>query len=168
MAGLAFIVAVVAVVLAVVFWFQRASAVEALGALRADAEGARKEAEAARSDLRKQHEELKSRSAQLQEPREELKKFKGGAETNNRVYLVTKGELELTKERLAQAERKLWQAGTPLAPPAQKERPKGKGPAAAERPRESAAQAGSEEGSLDGASAEAEAAGEPIAAAEIE
>src|SRR5260370_19743226 len=71
-----------------------------------------------------------------------MKKHKGRAETNNRVYLVTKGELEVTKERLAQAEHKLWQAGTPLAPPVPKERPKATGPAAADKPREEAAPAG--------------------------
>ncbi len=292
MAGLAFIVAVVAVVLAVVFWFQGQSAAEAVKGLRESAEEARKEAETARAELRKQQEELKARSAQLQETREklvearkkaqearggkaqsrgareaeleedlaharklteeahaaesaarrelqalragegqlrselaaaqakvreaasrpapapvaapaapaspdvdalrqqleaakselerqvtaadklareakrreqelreELRKFKGRAETNNRVYLVTKGELELVKERLAQAERKLWQAGTPLAPPAPKERPRATGAAAADRLQDDGQPV--EEGALDSASA-----GEPIAAAE--
>jgi len=84
-----------------------------------------------------------------------VKKYKGRAETNSRVYLVTKGELELVKERLAQAERKLWQAGTPLAPPPHKERPKAIGPAAADKPREEAAAA-------------APIAGEPISAGEAE
>ncbi|HEY5677413.1 MAG TPA: hypothetical protein VIR81_11515, partial [Myxococcales bacterium] len=65
MAGLAFIVAVVAVVLAVVFWFQGQAAAGAVKALRESADGARKEAETARAELRKQQEELKARSAQL-------------------------------------------------------------------------------------------------------
>jgi chromosome segregation ATPase len=303
MAGLAFIVAVVAVVLAVVFWFQGQSAAEAVKGLRQSADEARKEAETARAELRKQQEELKARSAQLQETREklvearkkaqdarggktqsrgareaeleedlaharklteeahaaesaarrdlqalraseaqaraelaaaqaklreaasrpapapvaavvpvapsspdvdalrqqleaakselerqvtaadklareakrreqelreELKKFKGRAETNNRVYLVTKGELELMKERLAQAERKLWQAGIPLAPPASKERPKATGPAAAERSQAGGSQAADDTAPLEGASAEAAEAGEPIAAGEAQ
>jgi len=267
MLGLSFIVAVVAAVLAVVFWFQGQSAASAVKGLRGEADAAHKEAEAARAEQRKAQEELKARSAQLQETREklidsrkkaqeakgpkpsrgareaeleedlaharkmleeahaseqaarrdlqaakaaesqarselagaqdrmrelasrplpsavspevetqrkqleaakselerqvgqaeknarearrreqelreEVKKYKGRAETNNRVYLVTKGELEVTKERLAQAERKLWQAGITLPPPPQKERPKATGPAAADKPREEAAAAG--------------------------
>jgi hypothetical protein len=74
--------------------------------------------------------ELRTREAAL---REELKKAKGRAETNNRVFLVARGELEVTRERLAQAERKLWQAGIALPASSPKERPKAKGPAAAER-----------------------------------
>jgi hypothetical protein len=65
--------------------------------------------------------------------REEVKKARGRAETNNRVFLVTKGELEVTRERLALAEKALWKAGLPVPPPAQKERPKATGPAAADR-----------------------------------
>ncbi|HKC61173.1 MAG TPA: hypothetical protein VKB92_13895 [Myxococcales bacterium] len=87
-------------------------------------EKALKETEAA---LREQRE--KERAA-----REELKKARGRAETNNRVYLVTKGELEVTRERLAQAEKALWKAGLKVPPPSHKERPKATGPAAAERP----------------------------------
>ena len=68
--------------------------------------------------------------------REELKKARGRAETNNRVYLVTKGELEVTRERLSLAEKALWKAGLPVPAPAHKERPRATGPAAAERARE--------------------------------
>jgi len=63
--------------------------------------------------------------------REELRKARGRAETNNRVYLVTKGELELVRERLAQVEKALWKAGLPVPQPPAKERPKATGPAAA-------------------------------------
>jgi hypothetical protein len=65
--------------------------------------------------------------------REELKKARGRAETNNRVYLVTKGELEVTRERLAIAEKALWKAGLPVPGAPQKERPRATGNAAAER-----------------------------------
>jgi cell division protein FtsB len=108
-----------------------------------DAEAQRMQLEAARSELERQVQaaERNGREAKRreQELREEIKKHKGRAETNNRVYLVTKGELELTKERLALAERRLWQAGIPLAPPPSKERPKATGPAAAEKPHEESA-----------------------------
>ena len=269
--AVAFVVAVIAVVLAVVFWFQGQSAASAVAGLRGELDALRKEAESARAELRKAQEELRTRSTQLQETREkltesrkkaqeakggktqsrgareaeleedlaharklsedahaseqsvrrelqaakaaesqarselaaaqarvrelssrpapvapapvpapapasdalqqqldaaktelerqlaqadrhareakkreqdlreEVKKHKGRAETNNRVYLVTKGELEVTRERLAQAERKLWQAGIPLAAPPAKERPKATGPAAADKQHEEAA-----------------------------
>ena len=71
--------------------------------------------------------------------RDELKKARGRAETNNRVYLVTKGELEVTRERLALAEKALWKAGLQVPAQAPKERPKATGPAAADRPREESA-----------------------------
>lgn len=67
--------------------------------------------------------------------KDELRKSKGRVETNNRVYLVTKGEVELQKERLGQAERLLWKAGIVLPKPEAKERPKATGPLAADRPR---------------------------------
>jgi hypothetical protein len=65
--------------------------------------------------------------------REELKKARGRAETNNRVYLVTKGELDIVRDRLAHAERALWKAGLRVPPPPAKERPRATGPAAATR-----------------------------------
>ncbi|HUJ26701.1 MAG TPA: hypothetical protein VLW85_11830 [Myxococcales bacterium] len=115
-----------------------------------------KQLEAAKSELERQvaQADRHAREAKRREQdlREEVKKHKGRAETNNRVFLVTKGELEVTKERLAQAERKLWQAGIPLAPAVTKERPKATGPAAADRPREEPAAA----------------PGEPISAGEAE
>lgn len=150
----------------------------------------RKQLEAARSELERQVQqaERNSREAKRREAelRDEVRKMRGRAETNNRVYLVTKGELEVTKERLAQAERKLWQAGIPLAPLPSKERPKATGPAAADRPRDEAASqaagdAGSEaagDSSVNGDSTPAHeagagtngmpdvSAGEPIAAGE--
>jgi predicted nucleic acid-binding Zn-ribbon protein len=137
-----------------------AAAMPEVEALRTQLEAAKaeldrqvKQAEYAARDARKREQDL----------RDEIKKAKGRAETNNRVYLVTKGELELTKERLAQAEHKLWQAGIPLAPPPAKERPKAIGPAAADKPRE-AAPATPE--ATAGALPEVAAAGEPIGAGE--
>jgi len=299
MVGLAFIVAVVAVVLAVLFFFQGQSAASAVKALREEADAARKETESARTELRRAVEEAKGRSAQLaetreklaearrkaqdsrggktqprgareaeleedlaharklseeahaaeaqarrelqasraaeaqlraelektqararelverpapapvappadpelqslreqleaakselerqvaaadknaresrrkeQELRDELRKHKGRAETNNRVYLVTKGELELVRERLAQAERKLWQAGIPLAPTPPKERPRATGPAAAERAREEhEAVAADSAPPVENASAEAGRTGEPLSVRETE
>lgn len=67
--------------------------------------------------------------------KDDLRRSKGRVETNNRVYLVTKGEVELLKERIAQAERLLWKAGIVLPKPEVKERPKATGPLAADRPR---------------------------------
>ena len=132
-----------------------------------DFDAQRTQLEAARSELERQMQSAdrnaKEAKRREQELREEIRKQKGRAETNNRVYLVTKGELELTKERLAQAEHKLWQAGIPLAPPPAKERPKAVGPAAADKPRE-AAPATPE--ATAGALPEAAAAGEPIGAGE--
>ena len=257
MTGVAFVVAVISLILAVVFWLQGRSAAEAVAGLKAQADAARKEADEARGQAQKAQAEVKARAAQILEAREklnelrkrgqekgqpkrgareaeleedlaharrlveeahtaeqharkdlaasqteiaslraeldraqararevvppplaaappsdparlreaeeqrdrlekalkeseaalreqrekeraareELKKARGRAETNNRVYLVTKGELEVTRERLAQAEKALWKAGLPVPPPSQKERPKATGPAAAERPR---------------------------------
>jgi hypothetical protein len=83
---------------------------------------------------------------------------------------VTKGELERVRERLAQAERRLWQAGIPFAPPAQKDRPKATGPAAADRAHEESAEAAPAEhpaAPLE-AAPEPAAAGEPIGAEEAE
>jgi len=257
MTGIAFVVAVVSLILAVVFWLQGRSAAEAVAGLKAQADAARREADEARGQAQKAQAEVKARAAQILEAREklnelrkrgqekgqpkrgareaeleedlaharrlveeahaaeqharkdlaasqteiaslraeldraqararevvppppaaalpgdpvrlreaeeqrerlekalketeaalrdqrekeraareELKKARGRAETNNRVYLVTKGELEVTRERLAQAEKALWKAGLKVPPPSQKERPKATGPAAAERPR---------------------------------
>jgi chromosome segregation ATPase len=255
MTGVAFVVAVVSLILAVVFWLQGRSAAEAVAGLKAEADAARKDADEARAQARDAQAEAKARSAQVLEARErlnelrkrgqdkvqpkrgareveleedlaharrlaeeahaaeqharkdaaaalseiaslraeldraqartrevalpqpvqaapaedpglreaedrrrqmekalkdteaalrdqrereraareEVKKARGRAETNNRVYLVTKGELEVTRERLALAEKALWKAGLPVPPPAQKERPKATGPAAADR-----------------------------------
>jgi len=130
----------------------------------------REQLEAAKSELDRQvaAAERHARDAKRreQELRDEVRKHKGRAETNNRVYLITKGELEIVKERLAQAERKLWQAGIPLAPPPQKDRPKATGPAAADRVHEEPAAEGASP--LEGASPEAAEAGEPIGADEAD
>ena len=119
----------------------------------------RTQLEAARSELDRQVQQAEKNAREAKrrelELRDEVRKMRGRAETNNRVYLVTKGELEVTKERLALAERKLWLAGIPLAPPASKERPKATGPAAAERK--------AEEGAAPAADAPA---GEPISSGE--
>ena len=142
------------------------SAAGELQPLREQLEAAKSELERQVSAAEKHAREAKKREQEL---REEIKKQKGRAETNNRVYLVTKGELELVKERLAQAERKLWQAGIPLAPPPAKERPRATGPAAAERTREEGAAHNPPEASpMEGASREAAEAGEPIGAVEAE
>ena len=126
-----------------------------LQSLREQLEAAKSELERQVTAAEKHGREAKRREQEL---REEVRKHKGRAETNNRVYLVTKGELELVKERLSQAERKLWQAGIPLPPPAQRERPKATGPAAADRAREEM-QPAQTSLPLQGASAEG---GEPI------
>jgi predicted nucleic acid-binding Zn-ribbon protein len=134
--------------------------------LREQLEAAKSELERQLASAEKHAREAKKREQEL---REDIKKQKGRAETNNRVYLVTKGELELVKERLAQAERKLWQAGIPLAPPAAKERPRATGPAAAERAREEGAAHNAPEASpMEGASREAADVGEPSGAVEAE
>jgi hypothetical protein len=119
--------------------------------------------------LRQLERALKDSEAALREQRdkeraarEELKKARGRAETNNRVYLVTKGELEVTRERLAQAEKALWKAGLPVPPSPHKDRPKATGPAAVDRPH-SAGEAQSEPERIP---AEPPSAGaEPISAA---
>jgi chromosome segregation ATPase len=149
---------------------ERPAAAVAVAAPPAEIQSLREQLEAAKSELDRQvaAAERHAREAKKreQELRDETRKHKGRAETNNRVYLVTKGELELVKERLAQAERKLWQSGIPLSPPAQKERPRATGPAAAERTQD--AQAVDDDSALEGASAEAAEAGEPIAVEESE
>jgi hypothetical protein len=89
-------------------------------AKRAEAERRAREFENAMKEARE-----KERSA-----REEVRKARGRAETNNRVYLVTKGELEVIRERFALAEKALWKAGLPVPTMQHKERPLAKGPAA--------------------------------------
>src|SRR6267143_1115595 len=268
MTGVAFVVVVVSLILAVVFWLQGRSAAEAVAGLKAEADAARKDADAARAQAREAQAEAKARSAQILEARdklnelrkrgqekaqpkrsareaeleedlaharrlaeeahaaeqharkdaaaalseiaslraeldrahartrevvlpspvqvppaedpklreaeqrereraarEELKKARGRAETNNRVYLVTKGELEVTRERLALAEKALWKAGLKVPPPAQKERPKATGPAAAERAREEEAAAGAGERPEPVPAEPPSAGAEPISAA---
>ena len=93
-------------------------------------ETARKELQARVDDLDRQ---TKADHVKLIEARDEIKKARGRSETNNRVYLVTKSELDLTKERLASAEKRLWESGIPLVRPETKPRPKGKGPASVDR-----------------------------------
>jgi len=88
---------------------------------RVEAERRARELENALKDARE-----KERSA-----REEVRRARGRAETNNRVYLVTKGELEVIRERFALAEKALWKAGLPVPTSPQRERPVAKGPAAA-------------------------------------
>src|SRR4051794_22504494 len=67
-----FFIAVVAAVLAAVFWFQAQSAASAVKALRAEADAARKEAEDVRAQLRDVQAESKARSQQILELREKL------------------------------------------------------------------------------------------------
>jgi hypothetical protein len=128
--------------------------------------------EAAKSELERQvaaaERHAREGKRREQELREEVRKHKGRAETNNRVYLVTKGELELLKERLAQAERKLWLAGIPMPTPPQKDRPKASGPAAAgaDRAHEAVDTPAPEAGSSAMEGASVTAAGERIAVEE--
>lgn len=56
---------------------------------------------------KKAEETLRSERARLRDMEEELKKHRGRAETNHRIYLVTKGELEVAKDKLATIERKV-------------------------------------------------------------
>jgi chromosome segregation ATPase len=102
---------------------------------RAEAERRAREFEVALKDARE-----KERAA-----REEVRRARGRAETNNRVYLVTKGELEVIRERFALAEKALWKAGLPVPTTPQRERPVATGPAAAP-----AAQRAAESASADG------------------
>src|SRR5471030_3209915 len=131
----------------------------------------RTQLEAARSELDRQVQQAEKNTREAKrrelELRDEVRKMRGRAETNNRVYLVTKGELELTKERLASAERKLWQAGIPLTPTPSKERPKATGPAAAEKAQESAAAGAEPAPTQVTGPAAAPASGEPISAGEM-
>src|SRR4051812_13646459 len=90
---------------------------------RSEAERRAREFEVALKDARE-----KERAA-----REEVRRARGRAETNNRVYLVTKGELEVIRERFALAEKTLWKAGLPVPTTPQKDRPLAKGPAAVDR-----------------------------------
>jgi hypothetical protein len=130
----------------------------------------RTQLEAARSELDRQVQQAEKNAREAKrrelELRDEVRKMRGRAETNNRVYLVTKGELELTKERLASAERKLWQAGIPLTPPPSKERPKATGPAAADKAQEGATAAADAAAAPAASPAAALASGEPISAGE--
>jgi DNA repair exonuclease SbcCD ATPase subunit len=100
-------------------------------------DGKLREAEERRQAMEKALQDAEASLRQQREKertlREELKKSRGRAETNNRVYLVTKGELEIVRERLAQAEKALWKAGLPVPAPAAKERPRATGPAASTR-----------------------------------
>jgi hypothetical protein len=100
-------------------------------------EGKLRESEERRQSLEMALKESEASLRQAREKerlaREELKKARGRAETNNRVYLITKGELEIVRERLAQAEKALWKAGLQVPAPPVKERPRATGPAAATR-----------------------------------
>ena len=130
-------------------------------------DGKLREAEERRQALEKTLQEAEASLRQQRDKekalREELKKSRGRAETNNRVYLVTKGELEIVRERLAQAEKALWKAGLPVPAPAAKERPRATGPAAATR---EAGESGERSHRPDPTPAEPPSAGaEPVSAA---
>ena len=94
-----------------------------------------KEAESKRIEAERRARELDVALKEAREKeraaREEVRRARGRAETNNRVYLVTKGELEVIRERYALAEKALWKAGLPVPTMPQRERPVAKGPAAA-------------------------------------
>ena len=76
MTGVAFVVAVVSLILAVVFWLQGRSAAEAVAGLKAEADAARKDADAARAQAREAQAEAKARSAQVIEAREKLNELR--------------------------------------------------------------------------------------------
>src|SRR5205823_7200170 len=67
-----FLVALIAAVLAAVFWFQAQSASSAVKGLKAEADAARKEADALRAELRDAQAESKARSQQILDLREKL------------------------------------------------------------------------------------------------
>jgi hypothetical protein len=98
-------------------------------------DGRLREAESKRSEAERRARELdvalKEAREKERSAREEVRRARGRAETNNRVYLVTKGELEVIRERFALAEKALWKAGLPVPTQPQRERPVAKGPAAA-------------------------------------
>ncbi|MFL5404890.1 MAG: hypothetical protein ACJ79O_03430 [Myxococcales bacterium] len=100
-----------------------------------EAEAKRAEAEAKRAEAERRAREMENALKDAREKersaREEVRKARGRAETNNRVYLITKGELEVTRERFALAEKALWKAGLPVPTMPHKDRPVAKGPAAA-------------------------------------
>jgi predicted nucleic acid-binding Zn-ribbon protein len=97
-----------------------------------------RESEAKRAETERRARELdialKEAREKERSAREEVRKARGRAETNNRVYLVTKGELEVIRERFALAEKALWKAGLPVPTMQHKERPLAKGPAAVPAP----------------------------------
>jgi hypothetical protein len=101
-------------------------------------DGRLREAESRRSEAEHRARELDIALKEAREKeraaREEVRRARGRAETNNRVYLVTKGELEVIRERFALAEKALWKAGLPVPTMPQRERPVAKGPAAAPAP----------------------------------
>jgi len=101
-----------------------------------------REAESRRSEVERKARELEIALKDAREKeraaREEVRRARGRAETNNRVYLVTKGELEVIRERYALAEKALWKAGLPVPTMPQRERPVAKGPAAAPSPQRDA------------------------------
>src|SRR5439155_3371978 len=76
MTGIAFVVAVIALILAVVFYLQGRSAAEAVTGLKAEAEAARKSADEPRAQLRDAQAEAKARSAQIVELREKLNELR--------------------------------------------------------------------------------------------
>src|SRR6185503_3978258 len=104
MVGLAFVVAVVALVLAVVFFLQGQTAASAVKALREEVESSRKETEAARSELRKAQEELKARATLLSETREKL------AETRRKAQEGRSGRPQARGAREAELEEDLAHA----------------------------------------------------------
>src|SRR5437763_1590257 len=144
MTGVAFVVAVVSLILAVVFWLQGRSAAEAVAGLKAEADAARKDADAARAQAREAQAEAKARSAQVIEAREKLNELrKRGQDKALPKRSAREAELE---EDLAHARRlaeeALGKAGLPVRAPAHKERRRATGPAAAERAREEEAGSG--------------------------
>lgn len=76
--------------------------------------------------LKKAEESFRSEKSRASELESEVKKHRGRAETNHRIYLVTKGELEVAKDKLVTIERRIRESeggvrrrrpeGAPAAP----------------------------------------------------
>src|SRR3989442_13327727 len=107
MVGLAFVVAVVAVVLAVVFFTQGQSAASALKALREEADAARKETEVVRAELRRAQEDARTRSTQLAETREKLAETRRKAQEGRSDKALPRGAREAKLEEDLAHPRKL-------------------------------------------------------------
>src|SRR5256885_15357891 len=103
-----FLIALVAAVLAAVFWFQAQSASSAVAGLKAESDAARKDADEARAQLRDVQVESKARSQQMLDLREKLNDArKRTQQSPQKQRSAREAELE---EDLAHARRLLEEA----------------------------------------------------------